>query len=95
LPILHHTDEEALVVTKWLIVALLALQAHFSASYLVPLDAEARRTFGGLLRWVWPWSIGDVGPLGRMGADGFPLPGFFTAVAAGGALGLWAFGDAL
>jgi hypothetical protein len=71
---------------RWLVVVLLALQAHFAVSYLVPLDAEAQRTFGGLLRWAWPWSIGDGGPLGRMTADGFPLPGFFIAVTAGGAL---------
>ena len=71
---------------KWLVVALLALQAHFAASYLVPLDAAAQRTFGGLLRWAWPWSIGDSGPLGRMTAEGFPLAGFFIAVTAGGAL---------
>ncbi len=67
---------------KWLFAALLALQAHFAASYLVPLDAQAQREFGGLLRWAWPWSIGDGGPLGLMTASGFPLPGFFVAVTA-------------
>jgi hypothetical protein len=71
---------------KWLFIALLALQAHFAASYLVPLDAQAQQTFGGLLRWAWPWSIGDSGPLGRMTTSGFPLAGFFLAVTAGGAL---------
>jgi hypothetical protein len=73
-------------VIKWLVVTLLAFQAHFSVSYLVPLDAEAQRTFGGLLRWAWPWSIGDGGPLGRMTADGFPMTGFFIGVTAGAAL---------
>ena len=67
---------------RWLFIALLLLQAHFAASYLVPLDEQAQRTFGGLLRWVWPWSIGDSGPLGRMSATGFPMPGFFIAVTA-------------
>jgi hypothetical protein len=67
-------------MSKWLFVALLALQAHFAASYLVPLDEQAQRTFGGLLRWAWPWAVGDSGPLGRMTAAGFPLPGFFLAV---------------
>jgi hypothetical protein len=71
---------------KWLLVGLLALQAHFAVSYLVPLDEQAQRTFGGLLRWMWPWSVGDGGPLGRMTATGFPIAGFFIAVTAGGAL---------
>jgi hypothetical protein len=67
---------------RWPFAALLALQAHFAASYLVPLDAQAQREFGGLLRWAWPWSVGDNGPLGQMTASGFPLPGFFLAVTA-------------
>jgi hypothetical protein len=46
---------------KWLFAVLLVLQAHFAASYLVPLDREAQATFGGLLRWAWPWSIGSAG----------------------------------
>jgi hypothetical protein len=71
---------------RWFFVALLALQAHFAVSYLVPLDEQAQRTFGGLLRWGWPWSVGDGGPLGRMTATGFPIAGFFVAVTAGGAL---------
>lgn len=71
---------------KWLVVALFALQAHFAASYLVPLDEQAQQSFGGLLRWAWPWSIGDAGPLGRMTPEGFPMAGFFIAVTAGAAL---------
>lgn len=71
---------------KWSFVALLALQAHFAASYLVPLDELAQRTFGGLLKWAWPWAIGDGGPLGRMTASGFPLPGFFLAATSATAL---------
>ncbi|HSK10966.1 MAG TPA: hypothetical protein VK911_15395 [Vicinamibacterales bacterium] len=67
---------------RWLFMTLLLLQAHFAASYLVPLDEGAQREFGGLLRWAWPWSIGDGGPLGRMTATGFPLAGFFIAVTA-------------
>ena len=51
---------------KWPFAVLLALQAHFAASYLVPLDSGAQREFGGLLRWAWPWSIGDGGILGRI-----------------------------
>ena len=53
---------------KWLFAVLLVLQAHFTASYLVPLDREAQGTFGDLLRWAWPWSIGDGGLLGRISA---------------------------
>jgi hypothetical protein len=71
---------------RWVFVALLAVQAHFAASYLVPLDEQAQRTFGGLLRWAWPWAIGDGGPLGRMTSSGFPLPGFFLAVTSAGVL---------
>jgi len=71
---------------KWLFVALLGVQAHFAASYLVPLDEQAQRTFGGLLRWAWPWAIGDGGPLGRMTSTGFPVSGFFLAVTAAGVL---------
>ena len=71
---------------RWLLVALIALQAHFTVSYLVPLDAAAQRTFGGLLRWLWPWAVGDAGPLGRMRAEGFPVSAFFVAVTAGAAL---------
>jgi hypothetical protein len=71
---------------KWLFVALLVVQAHFAASYLVPLDEQAQRTFGGLLRWAWPWAIGDGGPLGRMTSTGFPIQGFFLAVTAAGVL---------
>jgi hypothetical protein len=35
---------------KWLFAALLVLQAHLAASYLVPLDSEAQATYGDLLR---------------------------------------------
>lgn len=71
---------------RWVFVALLALQAHFAASYLVPLDAPAQRTFRGLLKWAWPWAIGDGGPLGRMTSSGFPLPGFFLAATSSAVL---------
>jgi hypothetical protein len=67
---------------RWIFVAALTLQAHFAASYLVPLDRQAQAEFGGLLRWVWPWAHGDGGPLGRITEVGFPLPGFFLAVTA-------------
>ena len=68
---------------KWLLAALLVLQAHFAASYLVPLDREAQATFGGLLRWAWPWSIGDGGLLGRIPASGeYPISGVWLGGGA-------------
>jgi hypothetical protein len=71
-------------VSKWILVALLGLQAHFAASYLAPLDDPSQREFGGLLRWAWPWSDGDSGPLGRITVgDGGPLPTLFLAILAG------------
>jgi hypothetical protein len=68
---------------KWLFAALLVLQAHFAASYLVPLDRQAQGEFGGLLRWAWPWSIGDGGLLGRIPASGeYPISGVWLAGGA-------------
>ena len=82
---------------KWLLIVFLGLEAHFAASYLVPLDAQSQREFGGLLRWFWPWSLGDAGPLGQMTAASFPVAGFFVAMATAGmfvlaalaVLGVW------
>jgi hypothetical protein len=69
-------------MNKWLFATLLALQAHFAASYLVPLDERAQREFGGLLKWAWPWAVGDHGPFGRMWLTAIPLPGLLLAVTA-------------
>lgn len=72
------------MMVKWLFSALLVVQAHFAASYLVPLDREAQQEFGGLLRWVWPWSGGDSGLLGQVTvAAGVPFAGLLLAVTAG------------
>jgi hypothetical protein len=74
-------------MSKLFFAVILAIQAHFAASYLVPLDEQAQGTFGGLLRWAWPWSDGDSGPLGTVSStEGFPLVGFFIAVSAAGLL---------
>ena len=68
---------------KWHLAVLLVLQAHFAASYLVPLDSGAQRQFGGLLKWAWPWSIGDGGLLGRIPASGeYPIVGVWLAGGA-------------
>ena len=83
---------------KWLFAMLLVLEAHFAASYLVPLDVEAQRTFGGVLRWAWPWRDGDSGLLGQVTAySGVPLSGLFLArsvavrffLAALAVVGIW------
>jgi hypothetical protein len=71
---------------RWLFATLLLIQTHFAASYLVPLDETSRDAFGGLLRWAWPWEIGDSGLFGEITATNVPLAGFFIAVSAGGAL---------
>jgi hypothetical protein len=71
-------------MSKWILVALLAIQTHFAASYLVPLDAPSRREFGGLLRWAWPWSDGDGGLVGQVTTGGGgPLLGLWLALLAG------------
>jgi hypothetical protein len=85
-------------MSKWALVVFLGLQAHFAASYLVPLDERSQAEFGGLLRWFWPWANGDGGPLGRITAGGsLPGSGLFLALAAAtlfvlaalAAAGLW------
>jgi hypothetical protein len=75
------------VLSRWILVVLLGLQAHFAASYLVQLDERSQGEFGGLLRWFWPWAYGDGGALGPItAAGGFPLAGFFLAVTTAGVL---------
>jgi hypothetical protein len=67
-------------MSSWLLVVLLGLQAHFAASYLVPLDTQGQGAFAGLLRWFWPWAYGDRGPLGQItSGPGFPIAGFLLA----------------
>lgn len=74
---------KGMATSNWLFGAMLVLQAHFAASYVVPLDREAQGEFGGLLRWLWPWSGGDSGLLGQVTvASGFPLSGFVLATSA-------------
>ena len=77
------------MMSKWILVVLLATQVHFAASYLVPLDAPSQGEFGGLLRWFWAWGYGDGGPLGQITSGvGFPIAGFYLAVTTGVALAL-------
>ncbi len=81
-------------MVKWIWVFILAIQAHFAASYLVPLWTRDQH---GLLPWVWPWGVGDRGFLGEIGLNQMPLAGFFIAMAAAvlsglailALLGLW------
>lgn len=71
-------------MSKWLLFVALLLQAHFAASYLVPLRDEDKGALGGVLRWAWPWGNGDDGPLGTVVSDGeSPLAGIFLALIAG------------
>ena len=86
------------MLSRWMLVVLLGLEAHFAASYLVPLDERTGKEFGGLLRWFWPWSYGDGGLIGQITpATGFPIVGFWVAMmaaallalAALAAVGLW------
>lgn len=49
-------------MSKWILVMILGLQAHFAASYLVPLKQEDQGAIGGALRWFWPRADGDHGP---------------------------------
>ncbi len=85
-------------MSNWIIAVVLAIQAHFAASYLVPLDKQSQAEFRGLLRWLWPWSDGDAGLVGPVTtASGVPLPGLWLALAAAtllllaalAAIGLW------
>jgi hypothetical protein len=72
-----------MMLERWLLTALLVLQAHFAASYLVPLDEAAQREFVGLLRWVWPWSGGDSGLLGQVTvSSGIPFAGLLLGTIA-------------
>lgn len=65
-------------VSRWILVLILALEVHFAASYLIPLDPSSESEFGGLLRWFWRWAYGDSGLLGQItAAGGFPISGFF------------------
>lgn len=66
-------------MSKWFWVFILPIQAHFAASYLVPLW---KRDQVGLLRWVWPWGVGDKGFLGEIALNQMPLAGFFIAMSA-------------
>jgi hypothetical protein len=77
------------MMSKLLLVMFLGLQAHFAASYLVPLDKQAQVEFGGLLRWFWPWSYGDSGLPGPITAgQDLPTTGLFLALTAATVFGL-------
>jgi len=83
------------MMSKWVLVVFLGMQGHFAASYLVPLDKQAQGEFGGLLRWFWPWSYGDGGPLGQvMVGHDLPTIGLFLALTAAALFGLAALAAA-
>ncbi|HEX2031317.1 MAG TPA: hypothetical protein VHL78_07965 [Actinomycetota bacterium] len=67
---------------KWVLAGGLGVMAHFAASYLVPLEEKDQGALGGLLRFAWPWSVGDTGLLGRIDGGSMPIVGFWIAMAA-------------
>lgn len=69
-------------MSKWVLGIGLGVMTHFAASYLVPLEVKDQGALGGLLRWAWPWGIGDTGLLGRLSPGVMPLGGFWIAMAA-------------
>lgn len=71
---------------RWMLIVLLFVGTHFGASYLVPLREADRGALFGLLRWVWPWGVGDRGFLGVQDGLQVPMPGFWLAMVAAGAL---------
>jgi hypothetical protein len=60
-------------VPQWLLVILLLVGVHCGASYLVPLQPPDQGLFGGLLRWVWPWGVGDKRFLGHIYGSTMPM----------------------
>ena len=72
---------------NWLLAVALVIQAHFSASYLVPLDPKDPNLSSGplaLLPWLWPWSQSDAGFLGQTLPAASGTVGFFIAMGAAG-----------
>ncbi len=73
---------------KWLWVILLALQAHFAASYLVPTEPRL-----GLFNFIWPWVAGDRGIFGvHPNLPGIALggiAGLASVLSALAVLGIW------
>ena len=84
-------------MSKWLWALILFIQAHFAASYLVPLEEKDQGAFGGLLKWVWPWGVGNKGFLGEIAPNQMAIGGFWIAAPAAvlsilailAVLGLW------
>ena len=69
-------------MSKWLLLLGLGVMTHFGASYLVPLEEKDQGAMAGLLRWAWPWGVGDSGLLGRIDPGNMPIVGFWIAMAA-------------
>ena len=46
-------------MSSWLWAVILALQAHFGASYVVPIQPHL-----GVFNYLWPWAVGDHGLFG-------------------------------
>jgi hypothetical protein len=82
---------------RWILGTALVALTHVGASFLVPLEVKDQGAIGGLLRWVWPWGMGDHGPLGTLAPGVLPLPALLLALTSAGCLaaatlgvfGLW------
>ena len=65
-------------MSKWGWALVLAIQAHFAASYVAPTQPHLGPHLG-LFNYVWPWAVGDRGMLGVHPN----LPGIALAGSAG------------
>lgn len=75
-------------MNKWLWAVVLALQAHFGASYVAPTQPHL-----GLFNYIWPWAVGDHGVFGaHPNLPGIALggiSGILSALAALAVVGIW------
>lgn len=69
-------------MNKWLWAIVFAILANCAATYIVPLWERDREAMGGMLKFAWPWAIGDKGFLGEMLMGKMPMAGFVIAMAA-------------
>lgn len=75
-------------MSKWLWAVVLALQAHFGASYLAPTQPHL-----GLFNYIWPWAAGDRGVFGAhpnlLGIALGGIAAIVSALAALAVVGIW------
>ena len=75
-------------MNKWLWAVLLALQAHFGASYVAPTQPDL-----GFFNYIWPWAVGDRGIFGvHPNLPGIALgglAGILSGMSALAVVGIW------